>query len=120
MLIAAILAVYFRVNIPVAAVLVWVSNPVTIPPMFYSAYKLGAKILHHPPIKVEMHLSLDWLMRQLADNWLPMLVGCLIFAVASSLLGYASVRLLWRLSLVRKWQQRSDNRQRQNSSKPKL
>ena len=46
--VAAALALLARVNIPVAVLVVWVTNPLTMWPLFYLAYRLGAAILHIP------------------------------------------------------------------------
>ncbi len=112
MVIAGALAIYFRVNLPISVALVWTTNPVTISPMFYAAYKLGAKLLGMTPLSFEFELSRQWLLQRLGDIWVPMSLGCLLFAIVSSLLGYLSVRLLWRLALVKKWQARHDRRRK--------
>ena len=57
MVIAAMLAVLFRVNVLISASLVWVTNPVTIPPMFYSAYLLGSRILGRQPQQSHIELK---------------------------------------------------------------
>jgi uncharacterized protein (DUF2062 family) len=41
MLSAALCAIVFRVNLPVAAIVTWYTNPVTILPLYCLAYKLG-------------------------------------------------------------------------------
>src|SRR5512134_397706 len=41
MLSAALLAILLRVNLPVAAATTWYTNPLTIVPLYYAAYKLG-------------------------------------------------------------------------------
>jgi uncharacterized protein (DUF2062 family) len=45
MVIAASLAVLSRCNVPIAVVLVWVSNPITMTPMLFFSYQLGAWLL---------------------------------------------------------------------------
>ncbi len=116
MVIAAALAMLFRVNLPIAAALVWTTNPVTIPPLFYAAYKLGATILGRTPLPFEMDWSIEWMKQMLSVIWAPMVVGCLLFAIVTSLLGYLSVRLLWRMSLVRRWQARRLARQNRGNA----
>ena len=45
MLLAAVLAVASRCNLPLAVAWVWITNPLTIPPIFYFSYRLGAWLL---------------------------------------------------------------------------
>lgn len=116
MVIAAALAIYFRVNLPISVALVWTTNPITIPPLFYAAYKLGAKLLGLNSLTFELHMDGEWILERLGDIWVPMSIGCLLFAIVSSMLGYLTVRLLWRLAMIRKWQARSGRRVNQNSS----
>ncbi len=117
MVIAGAIAVFFRVNLPVSVALVWTTNPITIPPLFYAAYKLGAKILGMTPLSFELQMDMHWILERLTDIWIPMSLGCLLFATISSLIGYLTVRLLWRLALVRKWQAR---RNRKIKHKPRI
>ncbi|MCK7576500.1 MAG: DUF2062 domain-containing protein [Chromatiales bacterium] len=104
MLIAAALAIRLRVNLPIAITLVWISNPVTIPAMYYFAYVLGCWVLGIPAAGFSAHFWFDW------HNWLgilePLLLGCLICASICSLVGYVAVRLLWRWRLVRQIRRR--------------
>lgn len=41
MILAALLAFAFQANLPIAVSMVWITNPITIPPMFYLAYRVG-------------------------------------------------------------------------------
>lgn len=100
MLLAAAAAIIVRCNLPIAVGLVWISNPVTIPPMFYFCYLVGAAILggEHEPFQFE--LSWKWLMEGLGAIWEPFLLGCAVVGIISALLGYFTIRLVWRLHII--------------------
>lgn len=106
MLQAAIFAIIFRVNLPLAVSGVWVTNPVTIPPMFYVAYAVGAWLLGIEPQTFQFQFSMDWLFLELGARWRPFLLGCLVMASLSALIGYYATHLLWRLHLIQRIKQR--------------
>ncbi len=54
MLIAAAIAIALRCNLPLSVGLVWVNNPLTMGPLFFFAYKLGAWLLDTPPMVTEV------------------------------------------------------------------
>jgi hypothetical protein len=102
MVVAALMAIIFRVNLPIAVALVWVSNPVTMPPMFYLAYEVGAKVMGVKLQHFSFEFSLDWLFLELGSRWRPFLLGCLIMASLSSLAGFITIRVLWRMHLLQR------------------
>lgn len=106
MLVAAVFAIYFRVNLPLAVVLVWLTNPVTIPPYLFIAYKTGALVLGEPVINVHFELTVEWAREILLDIWQPLLLGCLIYGISSAVAGYLFLRWLWRFTAIRKWEER--------------
>jgi hypothetical protein len=106
MFIAALGAIWFRVNILIAVPVVWITNPFTITPMFYSAYLLGAWLLDTPPNHFAFELTFDWLFKELAHVWKPFLLGCFIAASISALAGFLFVRLLWRYQIIQHIKQR--------------
>ncbi len=111
MILAAGLAILFRVNLPLSVSLVLVTNPVTIPPMFYSAYVVGTWFLGVPPTMSEFEFSVDWFRDGgLESIWAPFLLGCLICGAVSSIIGYALIRWLWRFQAVRQWERRKQQR----------
>ena len=114
---AAALAIYFRTNLPISIGLVWVSNPITIPPIFWFCYEVGAKVLNTPMQQVEFAFTWEWLSHELGAIWEPFLLGCAIVAVVSSLVGGFGIRLLWRFNVVRQWQARTKLRLAQKESK---
>lgn len=115
MLIGALGALALRVNIPVAAVSTWASNPLTIGPMYYFAYLLGVNILNTPPQPFEMELSLDWVTHTFVNIWQPMLLGSVLLGSIAALVGYVVLDLLWRLSLSN-YKTRKQNLRRDNKS----
>lgn len=96
MFLAAIGAILFRVNILIAVPTVWISNPFTIPPIFYFCYLVGVWILGLNPGEFHFELSFDWLATELALIWQPFLLGCFVVGSASAVVGFLGIRLLWR------------------------
>lgn len=106
MILAAIAAVLIRVNLPISVGMVWISNPITMPPLFYFAYKVGTWILGVPESDFQFELSFEWLSHGLSTIWQPFLLGCLITGTTCALVGGLSVRMLWRLKVQQLWKQR--------------
>ena len=110
MLLAAALAIWFRVNLPLSVSLIWLTNPITIPPLFYLIYSLGNFLLGRPNCDIELEFSLEWLLQMLDLIWLPTLLGTLVVAISSAFLGYWLVCGLWRYQVVRAWRSRHRRR----------
>ncbi len=102
MLLAAIIAIAVRVNLPVSVLLVWVSNPVTIPPILYTAYTIGRWILNEPRRTLRVELTVEWITRELLTIWVPVMVGSLVLAVVASAAGYLTIRVLWWFSVIQR------------------
>ncbi|MEM7364824.1 MAG: DUF2062 domain-containing protein [Pseudomonadota bacterium] len=106
MLPCALGCIWLRANLPLAIAMVWISNPITMPPMFYGTYKLGTWILGEPNRVMEINLSWEWLSAELGLIWQPLLLGSLIAGTVVSCSGFLLTRLYWRWVIYRKWQQR--------------
>ena len=100
MLLAAVGAIWIRANILVAVPIVWISNPVTLGPMFYFCYLLGAAMLGQEAGRFHFELSFDWLVTGLAAVWQPFLLGCFTVGAIVALLGFVLIRVLWHLHIV--------------------
>ncbi|PKM45340.1 MAG: DUF2062 domain-containing protein [Gammaproteobacteria bacterium HGW-Gammaproteobacteria-1] len=111
MLPASLFAIAFRVNLPLSIALVWVTNPFTMPPLYYFCYKVGSWLLDVPVQSIEFELSLHWLSTELSRIWEPFLLGCFVVGAISALLGYFGVRGLWRLHLIRHLQHKKRERE---------
>jgi uncharacterized protein (DUF2062 family) len=104
MVFAAAGAIYFRAHIPISVALVWITNPITMPPLFYFAYWVGLYFLEMPPAK----FSLDTLLS--GDILWPFLTGCFILGVICALVGYIGIDYSWRYQVEKKWVARKFSR----------
>lgn len=112
MLLAAVASVMLRVNLPLAVVLVWVSNPITLAPQLVLAYKIGAKLMHQSLGPIHFEMSLHWVGSTLMQRWEEMLLGCFVLAIGAAIIGYLIVDLAWRLAVYYKIAQRRRARRR--------
>lgn len=110
MLVAATLAVLLRCNLPLSVGLVWITNPVTMPAIFYLAYRLGAMIVDVPVQNVEFELSFYWLANSAKAIWQPFLLGCFLCGLFFGSLGYFVISILWRIRVARMWKERKKRR----------
>lgn len=111
MVLASALAIFFRANLPISAALVWITNPFTMPPLFYLCYKIGAFVLHQPiRDKITYELSLEWVFEKFNQIGAPFLLGCIIVGLGLGIICNIVIRLLWRLSILRDWRNRAKKR----------
>jgi len=120
MLCAAILAIALRVNLPVAMTATWYTNPFTVVPLYYLAYKIGTVITGDvpaanapPAFQLGLDNMSDWGLILL--GWInamgkPLLVGLCALGAALSAGSYFAVRGAWRLYIVAAWRQRQRRR----------
>ena len=106
-------ALALRVNLPVAAVTTWVSNPLTMGPMYFFAYRLGAGILGLPEESFAFEMSWQWVTQTFVTIWQPMLLGCVLLGCVAAVVGYVALDMFWRMSLADyKTQKRNRRRDR--------
>lgn len=110
MIIAALMAILVRCNLPLAVSLIWVTNPLTMPAIYYLAYRVGALLIDVPVQVVRFHLSWDWASSTLVAIWEPFLLGCLICGLLFGSLGYFVISMLWRWHVAKRWKQRKKAR----------
>jgi uncharacterized protein (DUF2062 family) len=89
---------FLKFNVPIAISMVWLSNPVTMPPMYYMEYLTGNFILGREGIgPVEM--TVDWFKENLGDIFVPLYVGTAFYSIVVSLLVYVLINRLWIYSV---------------------
>lgn len=107
---AALLAVLFRVNLPVALFTTLYTNPFTIVPLYVLAYELGSLVSgakNGPVIAPELGWQFGELAGWLSQLGKPLLIGLPLLAILLAVTGYVTVRLLWRAVVVWKWRKRA-------------
>lgn len=106
-IVAAFFAGLARGNVLVASAATFVATPLTFPAIYYGAYKLGTWVLGG-----KGHVTLDHveaapsMMHVFAGASVPTLLGLLLFAIISSLIGYFGVQLAWRIATTLQWRRR--------------
>lgn len=117
--IAAVFALPFRANVPVAALTTFITNPFTTPFLWFVAYKIGAWLLRSEAttiVQPAAEVATGWLHRLTsAAHWLwaqgpAFALGLVVLTAACAALGYAGSALGWRVWIARKWRHRHANR----------
>lgn len=103
---ALLAALLWRLNLPVLVATVFIVNPVTVVPIYYAAYRVGAAAVGQAATGFAFQLSWDWLQNGLGPLWKPFLTGCLLCALVLGYAAYAGLELAWRLNTVRRMRAR--------------
>jgi len=85
---------FFRFNVPIAIAMVWLSNPFTMPPMYYMEYLTGNFILGREGID-NIKLTLEWFSNNMGDIFVPLYVGTAFYSIVVSGLVYVALNWLW-------------------------
>ena len=107
---AATSALFFKANIAISVALVFITNPITIPPLFYFAYQLGNLVLGRESSNLSIDLSMNWLTESLSQIWQPLFLGSFLLGLFCSLLGYLVVQVLWRMNVRKRLKLRASLR----------
>jgi uncharacterized protein (DUF2062 family) len=116
MLGAAICAVIFRVNLPLAMLTTLYTNPFTIVPLYIAAFALGQWALPGndrrfvAPPEPDANGMIAWVTALI--DWMiglgtPLALGLVLLAGGLAVAGYFAVRVTWRIHSIRAWRRRS-------------
>lgn len=110
MLVAAILAIWVRGNIPIAVSLVWLTNPITMPVVFFCTYQTGAWLMNVPARSLPDELTWEWISGELSSLWQPFLLGSVVVGLVLGALAYCLTMTYWRWWVSRQWKRRKQSR----------
>lgn len=120
MLLGAIGAILFRVNMPVAVFATFATNPFTVPPLYYAAYRLGNALMGKessadgpPPIADKVAGAQaevgNWFTNII--DWLQsvgpqLMIGLAVIATVSAFAGYVLINVIWKWQARYRWHKR--------------
>jgi uncharacterized protein len=117
---AAVGSVLLKVNLPVAVLVTLYSNPFTVVPLYFCAYKLGQVALLRAGDSVpamdfnpQGTGAIEWM--RAAFEWLlsagkPLLLGLPLLATLLAVAGYLCVNVGWRVYVAWQWRRRRRER----------
>ena len=111
---AAVCALIFRVNLPLAMFVTLYTNPFTIVPLYVLSYQIGRLMLGDnssfvAPPAFDPTTFIAW--TSAMQSWMihaakPLGLGLIVLACALAVLGYLATKAAWRFYLIRAWRQR--------------
>lgn len=96
----AVMTFFVRFNVPIALAMVWLSNPITMPPMFYVEYITGNYLLGWEGIN-EVQFTFEWLWEHIGDIGIPLYVGTVFYCLTIPPFFYFTINWLWIRSVHR-------------------
>jgi uncharacterized protein (DUF2062 family) len=105
-----------RFNVPIAIAMVWLSNPFTMPAMYYMEYLTGNFILQREKID-SVELSMNWFANHWSDIVLPLYVGTTFYSLVISFIVYILINWCWKTSVLRERKKRKRLKDKRSGNK---
>ena len=94
MLAVLTLTPFIKFNVPIAISMVWLSNPLTMPFMYYIEYLTGNFLLGNESLN-NIELTLDWFSNHWDKIIIPLYIGTIPYAIGVSSIIYFLINKLW-------------------------
>ncbi len=107
-----------RFNVPIAISMVWLSNPLTMPPMYYIEYLTGNFILGQEGIG-NIELTMEWFKSNLGDIFLPLYTGTAFYSIVVTGIIYLIMNRLWVHSVHSEKEEKIMHRKQREENKHK-
>jgi uncharacterized protein (DUF2062 family) len=108
MLVAGLIAITLRLNLPAIYGATFLMNPLTCVPAYYTAYRVGSTLMGTEPGTFQFRPSWAWFQTSLQPVWKPFLLGCVTCAVITGLLGWLVLELVWRWHVTTRYRTRHE------------
>jgi len=92
MLLVAVIAIILNVNLPIPLALIWISNPFTMPFIYYFEYELGNILLNN---QNAIEFSFDTMQENLSQIASSLYVGAFVLCSVASILSVVVLNFLW-------------------------
>ncbi len=110
MVLAAGISIIVHANLPLSVALVWITNPLTMPAIFYSCWLVGSWLVGGSDSEFYFEASWQWVVESVSTIGPAFILGCSVLAVTFSTLGYFGIQWLWRYNVKKQWKLRNKNR----------
>ena len=110
MVLSAGIAIIVHANLPLSIALVWITNPLTMPAIFYFCYLVGTWILGAPPGEFSFEANWQWVVDSVSTIGPAFILGCGVLATVFAIIGYTTINGLWRYSVAKEWKKRQQKR----------
>lgn len=115
---AALAALTFRFNLPLALFVTLYTNPLTIVPLYLLAYQIGRLVTGDTagfvaPPEFSAAAFVGW--TEAMQGWMllvakPLALGLVALACSLAVLGYVATKAAWRVYLIKAWRRRKGAR----------
>lgn len=92
-----------RASFPAAFVVSWVSNPITVAPLYFAFNAVGDAVFGDP---VRAALDLGGLLGEATQETILIALGSLLIAIPAAVAGYGLFLWSWRVLAWRRWRAR--------------
>ncbi|MEA1954221.1 MAG: DUF2062 domain-containing protein [Campylobacterota bacterium] len=107
---------FLRFNVPIAISMVWLSNPFTMPPMYYMEYLTGNFLLGQEGL-TDIEMSMEWFSNHWDAIVIPLYTGASFYSIFISSFIYILINWLWIISVKK---EKSEKDKKRGKTKNKL
>lgn len=82
---------FLRFNVPIAFLVCWITNPFTMPFIYYTEYTIGSYLLG-----LDLVENMSFTLEEISEILKPLYYGAFILSISISTTAYYSTKYLWK------------------------